>query len=144
MATKIFLLRVVVYDGTHEHSKFAMVKAKDVETAQEIGERNMHDIYEDENEKYWNYGDGLTATRLKEVEEISRTDAETLDRLNIVHYLWQRKIEDRYFTIIRGFGLIGGIEENFNLTDEVEIDKNKNKNSGPRLAAWRKKKATKQ
>lgn len=87
MTTKIFLLRVVLYDGAHEHSKFAMVRTKDIKTAREIGEQNMHDVYEDENEKYWNYGDGLTATRLKGVEEISKTDAETLVRLNIVHSL---------------------------------------------------------
>ena len=87
MATNIYLLRVVLNDGAHEHSKFAMVRAKDIKTAQEIGEQNMHDVYEDENEKYWNYGDGETATRLIGVEEISKTDAETLDRLNIVHYL---------------------------------------------------------
>lgn len=85
--TKIFLLRVTLYDGCHEHPEYAMVRAKDLKSAQEQGQQEMHDVGEADNGKYWNYGDGDTATRLEAVKAISKTDAQVLRRLNIVHFL---------------------------------------------------------
>lgn len=67
-----------------------MIRAKDLEAAREAGEKEMHDVGEADNGKYWNYGDGETATQLKEVQEISKSDAQVLRRLNIVHFLQGR------------------------------------------------------
>lgn len=84
---KIFLFEVTLYDGTHEHRELVLIKAKDQHTAWKLGEGQLHDVGEEDNGKYWNYGDGETATRARWIVEISKEDAQVLSRLNIVNFL---------------------------------------------------------
>lgn len=83
---KIFLFNVTLFEGEHEYSDYALIKAKDQETAWKIGEKEMHDFGDEEN-GYWNYGDDTIRTKPEGIQEISREDAEVLTRLGVVFYL---------------------------------------------------------
>jgi hypothetical protein len=88
---KIFLFTALLHDGGHEHRNHVMIRAKDLNTAWKIGKEEMHDLWEEDNGKYWNYGDGLTATTPKYIQEIDQEEAEVLNRLNIVYYLNKKR-----------------------------------------------------
>ena len=84
---KPFLVTAEIRDGEHEHSGYALLRAKDQKSA----ERKADKLFKEKNGldaegAYFGHGDGLTASRLRGVTEISEVEAATLVRLNLVHY----------------------------------------------------------
>jgi hypothetical protein len=84
---KIFLFTVTLQDGEHEHTKHALIKAKDMDSAWKLGEQQLHDVGEADNGKHWNYGDGLTATKADGMQEVSGQEAKTIRSLGLAYYL---------------------------------------------------------
>ena len=84
---KIFLFTVTLQDGEHEHTDHALIRAKDLDNAWKIGEKQLHDVGEADNGKHWSYGDGLTASKAKGMQEVSVQEAKTIRRLGLVYYL---------------------------------------------------------
>jgi hypothetical protein len=84
---KNYLFTVTIHRGERGIPGHVLIKAKDQDAAWEIGCGELHDVYEEDNGKYWNYGDGETAATAKGIEEISQEEAETLSRLNVIHFL---------------------------------------------------------
>jgi hypothetical protein len=84
---KIFLFTVILQDGDHEHLNYALIRATDMDSAWKIGNQELHDIGETANGKHWSYGDGETATRAVEMQEIKSQEAKILRKLGVVHYL---------------------------------------------------------
>ncbi|MBK8903083.1 MAG: hypothetical protein IPM53_17975 [Anaerolineaceae bacterium] len=83
---KCFLARFTIYDGEHEHRGEFVVKAKSLDTARHIAMKEQHDVGSDGAKTWWDYGDGQTASTLKSIEEIKKSEAEVLDRLCVAYF----------------------------------------------------------
>ena len=84
---KPFLVSAEIRDGEHEHYGYALLRANDQKSADRKAEKlfkQKHGL--DTDGAYFGYNDGLTASRLRGVTEISEIEAATLVHLNLVHY----------------------------------------------------------
>lgn len=84
---KYFLASFEIRDGEHEHSGEFIVKATTIKKAWKMAEKEQHDVFDKEHGKtYWDYGDGTTASRLKNMTEIEKKEAETLSKLGVAYF----------------------------------------------------------
>ena len=92
---RLYLTRVTIFDGNHEHFSYALFKANTLEEAHrlvavEIEKQDNEDPFEKDDESqrgYWSYGDGLTRTELLSVEALSKSDVAVLRRLSLVSFV---------------------------------------------------------
>ena len=84
---KYFLAKFTIYDGTYEHGDQFLVKAKSQNDAHKIAVQEEHDTESGNSGTFWNYGDGLTASRLQSLEEIEKSDVEVLNRLGVAYFV---------------------------------------------------------
>jgi hypothetical protein len=85
-----YLLDVTIYDGEHEHRTFGLVKAKSSDEALELAEKETHEANwgsKDNPLGFWDYGDGLTASRVKGVREITDEQLKVLQDLRITYFI---------------------------------------------------------
>ena len=86
---KTYLAWFTLYDGEHEHSGNFVVKADSLDEAADIAKTQMHYpgyLTDEDHRTYWDYGDGLTASKLDHVREITKQEADILDRLGVAFY----------------------------------------------------------
>ena len=85
---KPFLVDVNIIDGEHEHYQHVVIWAPSFDVAESWAEKNTSRCGEiDANDGYFSYGDGCTASKLKGIKEISKAEADTLERLGVVYGL---------------------------------------------------------
>jgi hypothetical protein len=86
---KIFLITTEIQNNGHEHSGYFLMRARNEASAQKKADRLCpHDgCGMDTAKSPVGYGDGLTSTEVHSVKPITPDEAETLERLNMAHYL---------------------------------------------------------
>lgn len=84
---KYFLAKFTITDGEHEQLDQCVIKAKNRDEAFKTAIKEGHDPEGEKTESYFSYGDGLTICKLDAVEEITKVEAEVLNRLGVAHYL---------------------------------------------------------
>jgi hypothetical protein len=83
---KYFLATYEIQDGMHEHSGAMIIEAKTMREAVKIAQKQEHDVDTDENErKYFDYGDGMTASQNNGVIEITKAEMEFLERVGLAY-----------------------------------------------------------
>ena len=87
---KTFLARFEITDGEHEHTAYGLIKAVNLEDAQEYAESQEHDAEfcrDEEVITFFDYGDGTTASRRESVVELTQTQIEVIEELGIAYYM---------------------------------------------------------
>jgi hypothetical protein len=87
---KTYLAIFTITDGEHEHTAYGLIKAENLEDAQEYAESQEHDAYKIEDEEvitFFDYGDGTTASSCERVVELTQTQIEVIEELGIAYYM---------------------------------------------------------
>ena len=86
---KYFLAQYEIRDGEHEHIDYGMFKATSFKQAEKLAEAQAFDNLDvDETDNhYFAYGDGLTACKWKGLAEITKQEANTLNKLGVVYFI---------------------------------------------------------
>lgn len=79
---KEFLIVATVVDGEHEHTHFALRRARNMQSANKWADAQAGES----GNGYFNYSDETTATKISRVLEISKEDAAALVRLGVVFH----------------------------------------------------------
>jgi hypothetical protein len=83
---KYFLATYEILDGFHEYTRAMIIEAQSIEEAGKIAESQEHDVDTDETEyKYFDFGDGTTASENQGVEEISKKQMEFLEHVGLAY-----------------------------------------------------------
>lgn len=97
--TFYYLATFRIIDGEHEHTDYFIVpvdydgvgsvqqQVTCLEKAYERAGAEEHDTLNYNKGTYWDYGDGTTASQLKDVKKITREQAQTLHNLGVAFYL---------------------------------------------------------
>lgn len=91
MRTQIYLITGEQRDGEHERTVRCLLRARTesglARQTNQLFKREDSSPYALDHEKaYFGYGDGLTATKHVQTEQITPTDAEVITRLGLVHF----------------------------------------------------------
>jgi hypothetical protein len=73
---KSFLITVVTQDGEHEYRSYAVTSMRDLRSATKRAEASK---------SFFDFQDGLTLSRIQNVQQISDEDADTLIQLRVAH-----------------------------------------------------------
>ena len=85
---KYFLATYEIIDGMHGHKGAVIIEARTIEEAENIAESQEHDVDTSEEEhKYFDYGDGTTASKNEIVTEITNEEMEFLRRVGLAYIL---------------------------------------------------------
>jgi hypothetical protein len=83
---KYFLATYDIQDGLHEYRGAFIIEAKTMKEAVGIAEAQDHDINTNEDEhKYFDFGDGMTASQNNGVTEISKEQMEFIERVRLAY-----------------------------------------------------------
>jgi len=87
---KTFLARFDITDGEHEHTAYGLIKAVNLEDAQEYAESQEHDAEfcrDEEVITFFDYGDGTTASRCEKVVELTQNQVDVIGELGLAYYM---------------------------------------------------------
>jgi hypothetical protein len=87
----MFLIKVEIINGNHEHREWGLVEANDMAEAEKIAQSQVEYDNQsreiDDNKRYWTYGDGELEVRLRSVEPITDEDAQVLKKHGIAYQI---------------------------------------------------------
>ena len=87
---KTYLARYKIVDGEHEHTAYGLIHAEDCNKALEFAESQEHEANWPENEgeqTYFDYGDGLTASRYESLTELNQNQVDVIGELGLAYYM---------------------------------------------------------
>ena len=87
---KTFLAKYEIFDGEHEYTAYGLIKAKDLDEAIKFAESQEHTadwIKEGQEPTYFDYSDGMTASRCKDVVELTQNQINVIGELGLAYYM---------------------------------------------------------
>jgi hypothetical protein len=87
---KTYLARFTILDGEHEHPAYGLIKAKNLEEAIKYAESQEHTAWEVEDgeiTKYFDDGDGQTASNCEHVQELTQEQIDVIGELGLAYYM---------------------------------------------------------
>jgi hypothetical protein len=87
---KTYLARFTITDGEHEHTAYGLIKAVNLEDAQEYAESQEHDAEfcrDEEVITFFDYGDGTTASRFENIIKLNKIQIRVINELGLAYYM---------------------------------------------------------
>lgn len=82
----VYLGTFTIYDGEHEHTGHALVKARSMAVADRKLSAEAHEV-EDDKKGCFNYGDGMTRSRLNSIRGLTEEETKVVINLGLAYFV---------------------------------------------------------